>query len=36
MKGTFKMIRVGTKYGYNLNGISLIEEQLFKNSNKNY
>jgi hypothetical protein len=29
MKGTFKTIRVGTKYGYSLNGTSSKEEWLF-------
>jgi hypothetical protein len=29
MRGTFKMVRVGTKYGYSLNGASFEEEKLF-------
>jgi len=36
MKGTSKIVRVGTKYGYNFNGTSFEEEQLFEKSNWHY
>jgi hypothetical protein len=29
MRGTFKTVRAGTKYGYSFNGTSSKEEQLF-------
>jgi hypothetical protein len=30
MKGTFRIVRVRTKYGYSFNGTSFKEEKLFR------